>query len=183
MLRYRDLLLVAPESRGAMNSLRKWLYRPRRDDKSLLAKFWWVQFFISFPFFAFLYCVCRSPTKVQCQKQTKTWVQHTLASLWQSKCWHKRPNIQTPYFANFRWRPNTLECCSMKKYCSFPPLFTLFVTAVQHFIKSPITSYTAGENTLKKTKSIPNSKENNWQIIIFEYIAKFRQIDLVKMQF
>lgn len=40
MLRYRDLLLVAPESRGAMNSLRKWLYRPRRDDKSLLAKFW-----------------------------------------------------------------------------------------------------------------------------------------------
>ena len=25
-----------------MNSLRKWLYRPRRDDKSLLAKFWWV---------------------------------------------------------------------------------------------------------------------------------------------
>ena len=40
MLRYRDLCLVAPESRGAMNSLRKWLYRPRRDDKSLLAKFW-----------------------------------------------------------------------------------------------------------------------------------------------
>ena len=40
MLRYRDLLLLAPESRGAMNSLRKWLYRPRRDDKSLLAKFW-----------------------------------------------------------------------------------------------------------------------------------------------
>ena len=39
MLRYRDLCLVAPESRGAMNSLRKWLYRPRRDDKSLLAKF------------------------------------------------------------------------------------------------------------------------------------------------
>ena len=26
-----------------MNSLRKWLYRPRRDDKSLLAKFWWVE--------------------------------------------------------------------------------------------------------------------------------------------
>jgi len=24
-----------------MNSLRKWLYRPRRDDKSLLAKFWY----------------------------------------------------------------------------------------------------------------------------------------------
>merc|ERR1719167_1829787 len=41
MLRYRDLLLLAPESRGAMNSLRKWLYRPRRDDKSLLAKFWY----------------------------------------------------------------------------------------------------------------------------------------------
>ena len=144
-----NLLFFSPATTGGpMNSLRKWLYRPRRDDKSLLAKFWWVQSFISIPFFAFLYRVCRSPTKVQCQKQTKTWVQHTLASLWQSKCWHKRPNVQTPYFANFRWRPNTLECCSIKKYCSFPPLFTLLVTAVQHFIKSPITSYTAGENTL-----------------------------------
>ena len=116
-----NLLFFSPATTGGpMNSLRKWLYRPRRDDKSLLAKFWWVQFFISFPFFAFLYCVCRSPTKVQCQKQTKTWVQHTLASLWQSKCWHKRPNIQTPYFANFRWRPNTLECCSTKSIVPFP---------------------------------------------------------------
>ena len=43
MLRYRDLLLAAPAESlpsTAMNSLRKWLYRPRRDDKSLLAKFW-----------------------------------------------------------------------------------------------------------------------------------------------
>jgi len=44
MLRYRDLLLAAPAESlpsTAMNSLRKWLYRPRRDDKSLLAKFWY----------------------------------------------------------------------------------------------------------------------------------------------
>jgi len=31
----------AGDSRGTMNSLRKWLYRPRRDDKSLFAKFWY----------------------------------------------------------------------------------------------------------------------------------------------
>merc|ERR1719369_815549 len=39
-IHYRDLL-VAPQPRTTMNSLRKWLYRPRRDDKSLLAKFWY----------------------------------------------------------------------------------------------------------------------------------------------
>ena len=39
MLMVTNPLLAAP-SGGPMNSLRKWLYRPRRDDKSLLAKFW-----------------------------------------------------------------------------------------------------------------------------------------------
>ena len=39
-----NLLFFSPATTGGpMNSLRKWLYRPRRDDKSLLAKFWWVQ--------------------------------------------------------------------------------------------------------------------------------------------
>ena len=42
-MKYKIMLtfLYSPATTGGpMNSLRKWLYRPRRDDKSLLAKFW-----------------------------------------------------------------------------------------------------------------------------------------------